>query len=657
MLLVLSCLKAPKATVSERRSHCQPPARALAAYLFSSKRLNPQCFNVRINTPSQRSFPLHTEVSGSAPEDAFGSFRVLHQIGAGVLGPVFRAYDAERDRMVAVKLFRLDLPPDRIHRLVAEFEKLIAAELTHPGIAAPIETGIAGTNAYLAQDYVAAESLDTSVRDHGPAPFADALRVAAELAGALDFAAVVGIAHGALHPRDVLLSAEESRLTGIGIARALEQVGGVVLVRRPYAAPERAAASTWSRRADIFSLAAVMHEMLWGRRIVATGARAADALTELPGGDLERLRAAFARGLAEDPAERYETALEFAAALKEAFPDDDSHQSPVVNPQSVVVSPQSRVRGHKSRTRLKAGDSGLATWDLGLTTEAPRLPLGEPEPAGELDLRALDLQVAEAERFADVETAPAIGESAAAPSTAGPAAQTPFSAYEESRSAVWPLLLALGVGVALGFAGGYGIGVRERALPASTPSPAAPPSGREFTERTVSEPAVRTVDTAAALTTDNAEPAEKSSSAASESSAVAKAAAPRMVKPVTPLKAPAAARAAGVAPRPDNRGRPPRPIEPGRRASVPPAAETTGRIPAPPATVGPSVGALIVESRPSGANVFVDNRLIGTTPFSLSEIVTGEHTVRIELSGYRRWSSPVRIIASERNRVTASLER
>lgn len=561
--------------------------------------------------------------------------------------------------MVAVKLFRLDLPPDRIHRLVAEFEKLIAAELTHPGIAAPIETGIAGTNAYLAQDYVAGESLDTSVRDRGPAPAVDALRVAAELAGALDFAAVVDVAHGALHPRDVLLSAGDSRLTGIGIARALEQVGGVVLMRRPYAAPERVAISPWNRRADIFSLAAVMHEMLWGRRIAAIGAQAADALTELPGGDLGRLRAAFARGLAEDPAERYETALEFAVALKEAFRDDDSHQSQ-------VVSPQSRVRGRKSTTRLKAGDSGLTTGDLRLTTgdlrlttEAPRLPLGEPEPepAGGLDLRALDLPAAEAERFADVETAPAIVESAAAPSTVGRVAQPPFSAYEESRSAVWPLLLALGVGVALGFAGGYGIGVRERALPASTASPAAPPAGQEFTERTVSEPAVRTADTTAAPTTDNAEHAETSSSATSASSVVPKAAAPRVVQPVTPLKAPAAALAAGVAPRPDNNRRPPRPIEPARRANAPRAAETRGRTPAPPATVGPSVGALTVESRPSGANVFVDNRLIGTTPFSLSEIVTGDHTIRIELSGYRRWSSPVRIIASERNRVTASLER
>src|SRR5207248_1725771 len=146
--------------------------------------------------------------------------RVLHQIGAGVLGPVFRAYDPESDRLVAVKLFRLDLPPDRVHRLVALFEQVIATRLTHGSVAAPVATGISGANAFLVQDYIAADSLDISVRDRGPAPLVDALRVISQLAGALDFAARADITHGALHPRDVLLSSDETRLTGLGIARA-----------------------------------------------------------------------------------------------------------------------------------------------------------------------------------------------------------------------------------------------------------------------------------------------------------------------------------------------------------------------------------------------------------------------------------------------------
>src|SRR5262249_40439867 len=88
------------------------------------KPLNDRWFSVTMMAPPEES-SLHTEVSGHAPDDAFGPFRILHQIGAGVLGPVFRAYDPENDRLVAVKLFRLDLPPDRAHRLVARLEEFI----------------------------------------------------------------------------------------------------------------------------------------------------------------------------------------------------------------------------------------------------------------------------------------------------------------------------------------------------------------------------------------------------------------------------------------------------------------------------------------------------------------------------------------------------
>src|SRR5262249_35677261 len=149
-----------------------------------------------------RSPSLNTEAAGTAPPDAFGPFRVLHQIGAGTLGPVFRAYDPERERLVAVKLFKLDLPPERVHLLVGAFERIIAADLTHPSLAAPVATGISDVAAYLVHDYLAGESLDRVVREHGPAPPSEAIRVAAQLADALDFAAAVNIVHGALHPRD-----------------------------------------------------------------------------------------------------------------------------------------------------------------------------------------------------------------------------------------------------------------------------------------------------------------------------------------------------------------------------------------------------------------------------------------------------------------------
>src|SRR5438046_6092981 len=159
--------------------HCPPTVSVLRCFAFL------------------RSFPLHTEPAGSALPEAFGRFRVVHQIGAGALGPVFRGYEPDRDRLVAIKLFRLDLPPERVQQFVAELERLVAAGLTRPGIAAPLATGIDRNTAFLVQEFFAADSLDVLVRDYGPAPPANAVQVAVQLAGALDFAAVVNVSHGA----------------------------------------------------------------------------------------------------------------------------------------------------------------------------------------------------------------------------------------------------------------------------------------------------------------------------------------------------------------------------------------------------------------------------------------------------------------------------
>ena len=106
----------------------------------------------------------------------------------------------------------------------------------------------------------------------------------------------------------------------------------------------------------------------------------------------------------------------------------------------------------------------------------------------------------------------------------------------------------------------------------------------------------------------------------------------------------------------DDRARAARQRGRARRAAT---AGCAGRAPAPtaPARVGRFTGALTVDSRPPGAAVFLDGRLVGTTPLSLPSVPAGSHAIRLEYEGYRRWTSAIRIVASEQNRVTASLER
>jgi serine/threonine-protein kinase len=667
------------------------------------------------------------------------------------LGPVFRAYDATRERLVAVKLFKLDLPPERVHQLAAEFERLVEAGLDHPALALPLVAGIVEVSAYLAQEYVAADALDSVVREYGEAPPADALRVAAQLAGALDFAAVVNIVHGTMHPRDILLSSDETRLTGVGVARALEKVGVAPPVRRPYTAPERVAGHEWDRRADVYSLAAVMHEMLWAKRPSGTGVRAAEALTEIEGGDLTALQAAFARGLAEDPEDRFETALEFAHALSAAFPhvviappesdqrakrreeprlpliaDSDPESADLsLPPDGVVASSEPHVDTLVRRADEPAmpfESIGPAPADMAperapLETIAPAevaqtfepvpdepiAPINDrnvfaPPPDEPLETDSAVLKREEEARYRDVESAPSVvamsTEAARVPASvrAPQFGSEPVSRLERTRSAVWPLVLALGVGLAVGFASGYGVGTRGRidsppAASASVPtSGAGPAPGMRAEPRSTKPTSSSRPSTAGREFTENAVPA------ASKPPATPAPARP----PVEPeggrilvRSTPAGAR---VAVDGKDYGRTPVAVReltngahrvrvtqegyiaeerrvtitasrPAQSLTIPlsrePEANATRGASStlPPPTTRSFAGSLMVDSRPSGAKVFVDGRLAGTTPLAMPDVRAGEHAIRIEREGYRMWSSSVRVVAAEQNRVTASLER
>lgn len=244
---------------------------------------------------------------------------MLHQIGVGALGPVFRTYEPDRDRLVAVKAFRVDLTPEQAQSLAEELSRVAEAGLFHPSIVEPIAAGVEGSVAYNAEEYVAAESLDVAMRHYAPAAIDTVLPFITQLAGAIDFARAAGVGHGALHPRDIFITPDEARVTGFGIVEALERVGFRAPVRRPYTPPERIEGGSWATSADVFSLAAVTYELLTARRPAGLGAEIG-ALTPgaLDTAAAGALHTVLARGLDADPSRRYPTALAFAAALEDA---------------------------------------------------------------------------------------------------------------------------------------------------------------------------------------------------------------------------------------------------------------------------------------------------------------------------------------------------
>jgi len=83
---------------------------------------------------------------------------------------------------------------------------------------------------------------------------------------------------------------------------------------------------------------------------------------------------------------------------------------------------------------------------------------------------------------------------------------------------------------------------------------------------------------------------------------------------------------------------------------VAPAAAAVNR------PAAPSTAPLTVESRPPGATVFLDGQQVGTTPLVLPDVAAGEHALHLDHDGYRRWASTIRIVTTDKNRVTASLE-
>ena len=243
---------------------------------------------------------------------------MLHQVGVGTLGPVFRTYEPTRDRLVAVKVFRLDITPEQAQSLADELTRAAEAGLFHPSIVEPIAAGVQGTVAYRADEYVAAESLDVAMRHYAPAALEKVLPFITQLAGAIDFARAAGVGHGALHPRDIFVTPDEARATGFGVVDALERVGLRAPIRRPYSAPERIDGQPWGAPADVFSLAAIAFELLTGRRPSGLGDQIGTLAGASVGDQADALHAVLARAMSESPDDRFPTALAFASALEGA---------------------------------------------------------------------------------------------------------------------------------------------------------------------------------------------------------------------------------------------------------------------------------------------------------------------------------------------------
>lgn len=257
----------------------------------------------------------------------FAGFTIVRLLGTGGSGAVYLAEHPRSPRRIALKLLRADVSADPDFRDRFNREADLAATFDHPNIVAVLDRGEHSRRLWLATDYVDGPDARTLLRERyraGMPPSAVSL-VVDRIARALDFAHRQGLLHRHVKPANIMLddpysSAYRILLTDFGTSRRLDNCRGpntpAGLLR--YAAPEQLTGSGLEGRTDQYGLAATAFHLLTGIPPFSGGYREVrpPALADTHS-NLAEVDPVFAKALASEPADRYDTCGDFAAALVE----------------------------------------------------------------------------------------------------------------------------------------------------------------------------------------------------------------------------------------------------------------------------------------------------------------------------------------------------
>jgi len=278
---------------------------------------------------------MTNDLTGRAAEfaDAIaGTYRIERELGAGGMATVYLAEDLKHHRRVAVKVLHAELSAViGTERFLKEIE--LTASLQHPHILPLFDSGSADGLLYYVMPFVEGETLRSRLRRERQLPIGDALRIAIEIAGALDYAHRHGAIHRDIKPENILLHDGSALVADFGIALAVQQAGGQRMTQTglslgtpQYMAPEQASGDPHiDQRADVYALGAVVYEMLIGEPpFTGPSAQAivAKVMTEEPPPLITQRRSippsierAVITALQKLPADRFASAAAFAAAL------------------------------------------------------------------------------------------------------------------------------------------------------------------------------------------------------------------------------------------------------------------------------------------------------------------------------------------------------
>lgn len=273
---------------------------------------------------------LQEPVSADAPRRVDGRYQLLHRVGQGTTGDVYKVHDTLLRTDIAIKLLKREYCTDGDAAVRLRREVLLSRDLTHPNILKTYHLGDDNSQKYVTMQFVDGPDLAEVIAKEAPFAVERAVWLGVKLASALAAAHGAGVVHRDIKPSNILIDEHgEPRITDFGLARLVD---GPEITRHGrfvgtpvYASPEQIRGESVDERSDLYSLGIVVFEMVTGLRPFND-----DAIKEVermhleveppnPGevrpGVPDDLSSLILRCLAKDPEERFQTAAELGDAL------------------------------------------------------------------------------------------------------------------------------------------------------------------------------------------------------------------------------------------------------------------------------------------------------------------------------------------------------